>query len=99
MPGLPEAISRWSGQLDVGGEAANNWHVKRATKFGPSYFQQSGGALIALTDRKCYACAVTYVPCRILLQQFSLGMRPHKSGMHNYVSTSAENGPCMHRTQ
>ena len=33
--------------------------------------------------------------CQILLQQFSLGMRPHKSQMHNYVSTSAENGPAM----
>ena len=33
--------------------------------------------------------------CRILIQQFSLGTRPHKSRTHNYVSTSAENGPAM----
>ena len=31
----------------------------------------------------------SYVPCRILLEQFSLGTRPHKSRTHNYVSTSA----------
>ena len=30
------------------------------------------------TERKSYACALTYVPCRILLQQFSLGTRPQK---------------------
>ena len=45
----------------------------------------------------CTECmrALTSVPCRILLQHFSLGMRPHKSRMHNYVSSSAENGPAM----
>ena len=30
-----------------------------------------------------------------LLQQFSLGTRPHKSRTHSYVSTSAENGLAM----
>ena len=36
----------------------------------------------------------SYVPCRTLQQQF-MGTRPHKSQMHNYVSTSAENGSAM----
>ena len=34
------------------------------------------------TEHKSYACTLTYVPCKILLQQFSLGTRPHKSRMH-----------------
>ena len=36
------------------------------------------------TEHKSYACALTYVPCRILLQLFSLGTRPHKSQMYIY---------------
>ena len=40
-------------------------------------------------------CVRTYYSYRILLQQFSLGMRPHKSQMHNYISASVENGPAM----
>ena len=35
--------------------------------------------------------------CRILLQQFSLGTRPHKSRTQNYISTSTENGPAIAR--
>ena len=34
-----------------------------------------------------------YTPCRILLQEFSPGTRPHKVERINYVSTLAENGP------
>ena len=39
----------------------------------------------------------TYPAEIILLQQFSLGTRPHNIWTHNlmYVSTSAENGPAM----
>ena len=39
------------------------------------------------TKRKSYTCALTYVLC--------LGMRPHKSRTHTFVSNSAENGPAM----
>ena len=80
--------------------------------FGPSYFYQSGGALIALqlqTGSYHYfalfyrtkqikatlywlsctlwgmscACALT-LPDLIVLEQFSLGTRPHKSRMHKF---------------
>ena len=52
---------------------------------GGSGNEPSGGALVTLsasnwelllfsdTERKSYACVLTYVPYRILLQQFSLG--------------------------
>ena len=52
------------------------------------------------TERKSYACALRYVPCRILVQKkkkkknFSTAVL-HKCRMRNYVSTSAENGPAM----
>ena len=36
----------------------------------------------------------SHIPCQILLQQF-MGTRPHKSQMHNYVSTLVENGLTM----
>ena len=77
--------------------------LARKAHFGPRYFQQSGGALIALqlqTGSYHYFAllvehVLTYVPCWILLQQFSLWTRPHKSRTHDYVSTSAENGLAM----
>ena len=47
------------------------------------------------TEHKSYACALAYIPWWILLQQFSLGLRLHKGQMHNYVSTSTENGSAM----
>ena len=37
------------------------------------------GSLLILNVLKAYVCAITYLPRRILLQQFSLGTRPHKS--------------------
>ena len=57
--------------------------------FGPSYFscqEDTSASLwelpllcsLSLAILKPYACARTYVPFRILLQQFSLGTRPHK---------------------
>ena len=50
---------------------------------------------LAILNVSYYPCAVTYVRCQILLQQFSLGTRPctQKSNA-NYVST-LENGPAM----
>ena len=36
------------------------------------------GSLAILNISDNYVCALTYVPCQILLQQFSLGTRPHK---------------------
>ena len=57
--------------------------------FGPSYFQLSGrhfsfklllcSLSLAVLNVSLYACARTYVPFRILLQQFILATRPHKS--------------------
>ena len=38
MSGPPEAIRRWSAQLDVSGEAANNSRVKRAAKIWTQIF-------------------------------------------------------------
>ena len=62
--------------------SASNWESK-AWKFSH-------------TEHITYVCTLKYVPCQILLQQFSLGTRPHKSGTDNYVSLSAENGPAGH---
>ena len=71
-------------QLDVGGEAVNNLRAKRAAKIWTLVFLavrrrshctsasnwDSKAWKFSHTERKSYACALRYVPCRILLQQF-----------------------------
>ena len=94
-------------QLDVGGEVVDNSHAKHAAKICTSVFLavrrrshctsasnwDSKAWKFSHTERKSYACTLRYVPCRILLQQFET---THcKCRTHNYVSTSAENGPAM----
>ena len=49
-------------------------------------------SLAVLNVSLMHAHLCTYVPCRILLH---LGTRPHKSRIHNYVSTLAKNGQAM----
>ena len=51
--------------------------------------------LVAVHVPSLHILVLMYVPCQILLQQFSLGTRPHKSRTHNYVSTLAKNGLAM----
>ena len=109
QPGPPEAICGWSGPAVVKlpifrarsapqnfgprlaifscqeGTSASNWELPLLRSF----------SLAVLNVSLMRAHLRSYVPCRILLQQFSPGTRPHKSQTHNYVSTSAENGPAM----
>ena len=75
--------------------------------FGPSYFSCQEGtsasnllsslSLAVLNVITPYGCALTYVPCRIYYSSsvWDPGTTPHKGQTHNYVSTSAENGPAM----
>ena len=71
-------------QLDVGGEAVNNSRAKRAAKIWTFLFLavrrrshctsasnwDSKAWKFSHIEPKSYACALRYVPCRILLQQF-----------------------------
>ena len=71
-------------QLDVGGEVVNNSRAKRAAKIWTLVFLavrrrshctsasnwDSKAWKFSHTERKSYACARRYVPCRIFLQQF-----------------------------
>ena len=94
-------------QLDVGGEGATNLHSKNLDLFltvrRHSHFTSASNwelpLLCSLSLACTNVCVHTYgtsVPCRILLQPFSLGMRPHKvAHVISYVSTWTENGPAM----
>ena len=55
-------------------------------------FAVSCARLVAVHVLSLHILVLAYVPCQILLQQFSLGTRPHKSRTDNYVSTLAKNG-------
>ena len=47
-------------------------------------------SLMCVVHLRAYSAGFYY-------SKFSLGMRPHKSQTHNYVTTLAENGPAMAR--
>ena len=99
----PEVIYGWS---DPAWEAVNNSHTKCAAKFlfltvrrcshytSASKWESKAWKFSHAEHINYYACTLTYVPCRIL-QQFSLGRRPHKSRTHKYDSPLPENGPAM----
>ena len=71
-------------QLDVGGEVVNNSRAKRTAKIWTLVFLaarrrshctsasnwDSKAWKFSHTERKSNACALRYVPCRILLEQF-----------------------------
>ena len=94
-------------RLDVSGEAVNNSRAKRVAKIWTLVFLavrrrshctsapnwDSKAWKFSHTERKCYACALRYVPAKFYYNN----SRPHKCRTHTYVSTSAENGPAMAR--
>ena len=82
--GCPKQSPDGQAQLDVGGEVVNNLRAKRAAKIWTLVFLavrrccnctsasnwDSKAWKFSHTERKSYACALRYVPCRILIQQF-----------------------------
>ena len=93
-------------QVDVGGESVNNSHEKRAAKIWTLVFLavrrrsnctsasnwDSKAWKLSHTERKCYACALRYVPAKF----YYSNLRTHKCrSCIKYVSTSAENDPAM----
>ena len=89
--------------IDVGSEVVNNSRAKRVAKIWTTwYFQQWGGALIALQLQTGILRPVSLVIMNESLMRAYLGTyhaefyygnsRPHKC---QTVSTSAENGPAM----
>ena len=92
-------------QFYVGGEAFNNSRAKHATKNWTLVFSvvkrhshctsasnwDYEAWKFSHTERKSYACTLRFVPAKF----YYSNSRPHKCRTHNYVSTSAENGPAM----
>ena len=84
MHGRQKQSPNGQAQLDVGGEVVDNSRAKRAAKIctlvflavrRPSHCTSasnwdSKAWKFSHTERKSYACALRYVPCQILLQQF-----------------------------